>query len=167
MDILQISLITLATGLMVVALLLAFIPVLPGPVLVWGVAIAFGYLNGFQRFTTISAILVTALMIGGVTNDFWLPLLGARTMGLSWQASVGSFIGGFIGTFFLPIPVIGTLVGCVAGALILELARLRQMRGALQAGQSALKMFILSYIVEIAASVAIFAVYMVSILSTG
>jgi hypothetical protein len=152
-----------ASVMMVVALALAFVPLLPGAVLVWAVALIYGLLNGFTLVTPGALVVITALMIIGSTCDLWLPLLGVQTGGMSCLGALGSLIGGFLATFLIPIPVVGTLVGAVVGALLAELARFRELRKALQAGQSAAKMFVLSYIVELAASIAIAAVFFISL----
>ncbi|MBZ0280316.1 MAG: DUF456 domain-containing protein [Anaerolineae bacterium] len=167
MTIAQSLLIATASVMMVVALVLAFIPLLPGPVLVWAVAIIFGVLDGFQYLSPAAAIITTILMLIGVTCDWWLAIFGIKTGGMSCMATIGSFAGGFLCTFLIPIPVVGTLIGCVLGALLFELARFREIRKALQAGQSAAKMFILSYVVELAASVAIAVTFFVSLLTAG
>jgi uncharacterized protein len=152
---------------MVAALVIAFIPVLPGPLLVWGVALVFALSDGFHRVTPAAGVFMTALMVTGVGSDLWLPAFGIRTGGLTCLGAVGSFIGGALGTFFIPIPLLGTLIGCIVGALLFEFLRFREVRKALQAGQSAAKMFILGYIVNLVISMAIFATYLISVLSTG
>lgn len=156
-----------ASVMMVVALVLAFVPLLPGAVLVWAVALAYGALNGFAHVTPGALLVITALMIVGSTCDLWLPLLGVKTGGLSCLGALGSLIGGTLATFLIPLPIAGTLIGAVVGALLAELARFRQLRKALQAGQSAAKMFVLSYIVELAASIAIAVVFFISLIAEG
>jgi uncharacterized protein YqgC (DUF456 family) len=158
---------TAATIGMVAALILAFIPVLPGPVLLWGVAVIFAVSEGFHRISLAAGVTMTLFMVAGVGSDLWLPALGMKTGGITCLGAVGSFIGGALGTFFIPIPLLGTLIGCIVGALLFELLRYRELRKALQAGQSAAKMFVLGYIVNLIASIAIFATYLVSILTTG
>ncbi len=167
MDITQPLQLAVATIGMVAALILSFIPVLPGPVLVWAVAIIFGISEGFHRITPVAGIVMTLIMIAAVGSDLWLPLLGVKTGGVTCLGAVGSFIGGAIGTFLIPIPLLGTLIGCVIGALLFELMRYRELRKALQAGQSAAKMFILGYVLEVAASVGIFIVYLISVATSG
>lgn len=163
MDLTESLLIAAGSVMMIAALVLAFIPIMPGPVLVWAVGIIFGVLNQFQLFTPIAAIVSSVLMVVGATCDWWLPLFGIKTGGMSCLAAIGSIAGGFLGTFLIPIPILGTLIGCVLGALLFELARFRKIHKALQAGQSAAKMFVLSYIVELVASIAIAVVFFVSL----
>lgn len=158
---------TAATIGMVVSLILAFIPLMPGPLLLWGVGMIFGISEGFQRLTPAAGVVMTLLMVVSVTNDFWLPMFGVRTGGLTCLGAVGSFVGGIVGSFLIPIPILGTIIGAVAGAALLEVVRFREIGRGLQAGQSALKLVLLGYAVNIIMSIAIFVVYLVSIITTG
>ncbi len=160
-------LIFFGTALMVGTLVLSFVPILPGTALVWAVAMVFGALNEFQRFTPAAAVIATIIMIVSVSSDFWLPMMGVKTGGLTCLGALGSFAGGLIGTFVIPIPLCGTLIGCVIGALVIEAIHFRNLGRAMQAGQSAAKMFLLGYLVESACSVAVFVVYIVSLAGTG
>lgn len=156
-----------ATIGMVVALVIAFIPLTPGPILLWGVAILFGVSEGFLRVTPISAVIMSVLMLAGVSNDLWLPLFGVQTGGLTCLGAVGSFIGGIIGSFVIPIPILGTILGAMAGAALLELIRFREFRKGLQAGRSALKMIAIGYGINLATSISIFITYLISLSTTG
>jgi uncharacterized protein YqgC (DUF456 family) len=167
MDFTQSALIFFGTILMVGALVLSFIPVLPGNVIVWGAAIGFGVADQWQRFTPAAGVVTTVLMIVGVTSDFWLPLLGMKTGGLTCLSAIGSLIGGIIGTVVIPLPICGTLIGAVAGALLVELVRYRELRRAFRAGQTTAKMFVVGWVLESAISIAIFGVYLVSLATTG
>lgn len=160
-------LLILATAMMLITLVLAFIPILPGPLMPWAVGIVYGALAGWQRVTPLAAIIMTLLMLIGVTADYWRPLLGAKTTGMGCRTSLGSFAGGFIGTFLIPIPLLGTVIGLVAGALLMELAQFGDLRKAMFAGRAALKQFVMGYALTIAISVAIFVVYVISVIATG
>lgn len=151
------------TILLIIAFILSFIPIMPGAMLVWGVAIVTALLDGFVHITPLAAIIFTLLMIVNVTSDVWLPMLGVRTSGLTCLGAVGSFIGGLVGTFVIPLPILGTLIGTVIGALAVELLYFGEMRKAVRAGRVALQLFIVGYILEIAASAAIVLVFLVSL----
>ncbi len=161
------SILLLATALMLVTLVLAFIPILPGPLMPWAVGIVYGIFTGWQRITPLAAIIMTLLMLVGVTADYWRPLLGAKTTGMGCRTSLGSFAGGFLGTFLIPIPLIGTVIGLVAGALLMELVQFGDLKKAMGAGRAALKQFVISYALNIGISVGIFVVYIISVLATG
>lgn len=165
MDIAESALITLATVLMVVATVLAIIPILPGTLMVWGIGIVTGILEGFQRVTPFSVILMTLIMAVAVTSDFWLPYLGVKTRGLSCLAAVGSLIGGLIGTFVIPVPVVGTLIGTIGGALVVELVLVGEFARAMRAGRTALKLFLIGYAIELTSCLLILAVFVFTVWS--
>jgi uncharacterized protein YqgC (DUF456 family) len=150
-----------------VGLIVAFIPLVPASLLLWLIGSISAYLEGFERIPVVSVVIMTVLMVLGSTNEFWMPLLGIRAPGGSCWSSLGAFIGGIVGTFFIPIPLLGTLVGYVLGALVFELARLRELRRAIQAGRSAFKTYLINYVVQLVICFAIFAVYVGSLWITG
>jgi uncharacterized protein YqgC (DUF456 family) len=150
-----------------VGLIVAFVPLVPASLLLWLVGSISAYLEGFERVPLVSVVIMTVLMILGSTNELWMPLLGIRAPGGSCWSSLGAFIGGIVGTFLIPIPLVGTLVGYVIGALVFELARLRELRRAIQAGRSAFKTYFINYIVQLVISFAIFVVYLGSLWITG
>lgn len=167
MEIAESALVTISVIVMVLGVILAFVPILPGALIVWAIGIVSAWLTQFERVTPIAAIVMTILMVISMSSDYWLPLLGVKTSGLSCLSAIGSIIGGLIGTFVIPIPIVGTLIGTVLGALILEYVVLREKTRALRAGQVALKLFVIGYILELVMVFAIVAVFLVSIASTG
>jgi hypothetical protein len=161
------SLLALSVVLMGVGLIVAFIPLVPASLLLWLIGGVTAYLEGFERIPVVSVVIMTVLMILGSTNEIWLPLLGVRAAGGSCWSSLGAFIGGIVGTILIPVIFVGTLVGYVLGALAFELARLRELRRAIQAGRSALKSYFINYVVQLVISFAIFGVYLGSLWITG
>jgi uncharacterized protein YqgC (DUF456 family) len=156
-----------ALVLMVISLFLSLIPLIPGPLLVWGIGTLFAFLNEFERVTYLAVGLMTLLMVLGSTAEFWLPVFGLKTQGGSCLTSLGSLGGGIIGTFLIPIPILGTAIGAVVGALLVEMLRVGELRGALSAGKRAFELYLLSMVVEFAASGAILVVFIVSLWVTG
>ena len=156
----------LAAVLMVITLIASLVPVLPGPFLLWAISIAYGILTGFQHLTVAAAVAITVLMLIGTLKDFWMPLLGMKTQGASCSTVFGMIVGGLIGTFAIPVPVIGTLIGAVAGAALLELLHLGDTQKALQAGGFALRSFVLGMLTELGFNLLIVAVFFGSLLLT-
>lgn len=167
MDLAQTALVPLSIAAMVIGVILAFIPVLPGALIVWAIGVVSAYLDQFDRITPAAAIAMTVIMVISLSSDFWLPMLGVKTSGLTCLSAIGSFVGGLLGTFFIPIPIVGTLIGTVLGALIIEYVAIREKARALRAGQTALRLFIVGYILELVSVFAIFGVFIVSIATTG
>src|SRR3954449_6495194 len=106
--------------LMVIALFASLLPFLPGPFILWLISIIYGILTGFQHLTVLSAVVITALMLIATTKDIWMPIVGMKTSNISCSTAIGMFLGGTIGTFAIPIPIVGTLIGAIVGAVLLE-----------------------------------------------
>jgi len=150
---------------MIVVVLATIIPFVPGAILTW--ALAMVYSLSTRTVSTPVIIIMTLLMIAGATGDYWLPLIGVRGKGLSCLGAIGSFVGGMAGTFLIPIPILGTILGGIAGAMLVEFGRIRQLRHALQAGQTSLKLFLLGVVVQFSFSLAILLTFVVSLLSAS
>ena len=164
MGIAESGLTILASILMVGALLISVLPFVPGPLLLWVISIGYGFLTNFQQLTVLSAVIITGLMIAGTTKDFWLPLLGMKTQGASCSSVFGVIVGGMVGTFTIPIPVIGTLIGAIIGAILMELLRLGDLQKAIQAGGFAFRTFVLGMLTEFGFNLLIVAAFFASVL---
>lgn len=115
-------------------LLGAFVPVLPGTLLVWAGILFYAWpYNGFATFSPWLFALITIIALIAGTADLWLPLLGAKSTGASWKTLAVGLLGAMLGTFLLPLPVIGTVVGYGLGILLAEYLRLQAWRPALRA----------------------------------
>jgi uncharacterized protein YqgC (DUF456 family) len=132
---------TISFGVAVLFILVGLVgvilPVLPGTLLVW-LSVFFFFLVerwlGFAAIDPITFGVITVLALVSGTSDIWLPLLGARRSGSSKRAMVAGMIGGLIGTFLLPIPLLGTVVGYAAGVLLGEYQKHGDWDKALRAG---------------------------------
>ncbi len=166
MGIAESSLTVIAGVLMVIALFASLLPFLPGPFMLWLISIVYGILTGFQHLTVLSALVITALMLIATTKDIWMPIVGMKTRGVSCSTAIGMFIGGLIGTFAIPIPILGTLIGAIIGAILLELLNLGDLQKALRAGGYAFKSFILGMATEFGFNILIVAVFFASLFVT-
>lgn len=156
-------LIAAAIGLMALSILLTVLPFVPGPLLVWSIGAIFAILDGFERVTYPALAIMTALMIAGSTSEIWMQFFGVRMEGSSCLSTIGSLVGGLAGTFVIPVPILGTVLGMVIGALAFELLRAGELDRALKAGHNTFKLYLVSFAVEFAASVAILAVFVASL----
>jgi uncharacterized protein YqgC (DUF456 family) len=164
MGIAESTLTVIASVLMVIAFFASLLPFLPGPFILWLISVGYGALTGFSQFTVGSAILATALMLIATTKDIWMPLVGMRKYGVSCSSALGMMIGGLVGTFAIPIPIVGTLLGAVGGAVLLELLNLGDMQLALKAGGIAFKSFLLGMATELGFCLLIVAVFFAAVL---
>lgn len=152
---------------MLITLTVSLVPFVPGPALQWTIVVVFAALTDFERVTWVALIPITGLMLLGSTSEFWLRYFGMARRGGSCWGFLGSWIGGLLGTFFIPIPILGTLIGAVVGALVVELLRVREVQQAWQAGQSVLEMYIVNIVIEFSLSLGIFAVTVASVMLTA
>lgn len=120
-----------------VGLLGAFVPFLPGLLIIW--AAVFGYaawVDHWQAINPLIFVLITLITLVFTTADLWLPLLGSRKGGASTKTQLLGFAGAIVGTFLLP--VLGTIAGYIIGVLAGEYMRHREAGPALKAGAGAL-----------------------------
>lgn len=166
MDVLESTLILFTCGLMALVLLVSLIPFVPGPALIWGVSLAFGVLNNFQRLPVLVFLFMTFLMVAGSTTDFWMPLLGMKARGATLGSTLATIVGAIAGTFFIPIPVLGTLAGAMTGALAVEFLYAGDARRSMRAAGMALESYVLSIFVEFTISLTMGGIFVVSLLVT-
>lgn len=164
MGIAESTLTVIASVLMVIAFFASLLPFLPGPFMLWLISIGYGVLTGFSQLTVGSAILITGLMLIATTKDIWMPVVGMRKYGVSCSSAIGMMIGGFVGTFAIPIPIVGTLLGAIGGAVLLELLNLGDLQLALKAGGVAFKSFLLGMATEMGFCFLIVAVFFLAVL---
>ena len=114
----EIFLFLLGSVLIIVGILGAFLPILPGPLTSW-----FGLLTIYSseqiefNWSFLSSTLSIALAV--MILDYIIPVIGTKHFGGSKYGVYGTTIGLIIG-IFIPIPL-GILVGCFLGAFIGEL----------------------------------------------
>jgi uncharacterized protein len=146
MDTGQTLLFLLTIVVMIVTLVVSIIPFISGPLMVGALALVYALLTGLVPLPLL--IIITLLMVIGTTTEYWLPLLGVRVKGISCLGAVGSILGGILGTLFIPLPILGTIIGMIAGTMLVEHARIRQWRRTIRAGQAALRLYIWGMAVE-------------------
>lgn len=87
-------------------------------------------------FSIYTLIAVAALAVLGELIEFFAGAGGAKRAGAGWRGSIGALLGALtgaiFGTFLLPIPFLGTLIGACVGAGLgawgLELAGGRKLQ---------------------------------------
>jgi uncharacterized protein YqgC (DUF456 family) len=71
-------------------------------------------------FSIYTLIAIAVLAVIGEVIEFFAGVGGAKKAGASWVSSLcaigGAIFGALMGTFFIPIPILGTLLGACIGA---------------------------------------------------
>jgi len=75
---------------------------------------------GNSVFSIYTLITILVLAVLGELAEFTAGVIGARKSGASWPGSIaalfGAVTGAIFGTFLIPIPLLGTLLGACLGA---------------------------------------------------
>jgi uncharacterized protein YqgC (DUF456 family) len=131
----DVALWVLSIGLMVVGVVGAVVPVLPGAALVLAGAVLGAWIDDFQRVGGWTIAVLAALALLSWVLDYVAGVLGAKKVGASKQALLGAAIGtvaglflGFIGVLVLPF------VGAAAGEYLARRDRDAAVRVGLATG---------------------------------
>lgn len=102
---------------MMIGLIFTVIPPLPGTVIIWASALAYGLVLGWDRLGWLTFSLLTVLMLVGIIADALAGQFGAKLIGKA--SCLAILVGTVVGfTFGIIVSLIGTpIVGCLAGVV--------------------------------------------------
>lgn len=154
----------LALLLILVGLVGAVVPILPGSLFIWLGILAWAVGEHFQRIDWIVLTLLGILALLGTFSEYWLRPLVQHRAGFGWKYMVVAMLGGLVGGVLLSeIPILGTLFGAAIGSALatggLALWDKRNLREALRASQTYLMGCALSSLVEIVFSLIMLGVF--------
>ncbi|GAA0718687.1 DUF456 domain-containing protein [Dokdonella soli] len=115
---LQILWYVLAAVLIVLGIVGAILPALPGvPMVFCGMLLA-AWADGFAHVGAFTLIVLGVLTVLALVVDFMAGILGAKRVGASRPAVIGAALGTLIGIFFgLPGLLLGPFIGALLGEL--------------------------------------------------
>lgn len=135
----------------IIGLFGTILPIIPGSIIIWLASLFYAaVVVGFDTFSPWVFALITLVGLLAGTADIWLAAFGARKTGASWRTLLVGFIGAIAGTFLLPIPLVGTIVGYAAGLILSEYVRLGALRPAIRAAAGGVVGWGVSSAVELA-----------------
>lgn len=149
----------LALTIMAFGVICAILPVVPGPPVVWLGAVFYGWQTQWQGIGWVALTVLFAVSLVGSTSDWWLSALLLKQAGGSLWATLGSFVGGIIGFFI--IPVAGIILGSLLGVAAVVWTQHRDLRRVFRAGQGFLMGWLLSTIVEVLAALVMLSLFVV------
>ncbi len=141
----------LALLAMLVGLLGAVVPGLPGPPLIFAAALGHRLALGERGAAWWVLVVLALLALGSLGLDFLATSYGAKRMGATWRGAVGAALGAMVGLFWAPL---GLIFGPLLGAMLLEMLAGREWREATKAGVGAVLGMFAGAIGKIACSVA-------------
>jgi hypothetical protein len=124
---------------MMIGLIFTLVPPLPGTLVMWGAAIFYGLVLGWEKLGWGTFALLTFFMLLGIAADglaghFGAKIGGASCLGVALGAIFGLMLG--IVASFLGTPILGCLaglIGTVGGVLLVEMFRNGNWRAAIGA----------------------------------
>lgn len=127
----------LAMTVMLVGLLV--IPILPGLVIIWAAALGCGLALGYSTFGWIIFAILTVLMLAGSVVDNILMGTSAHKEGAPWWVILIATLAALIGTFAIPIPIIGGVLAALLTLFAIEWIRRKDWHNALASLKGMLK----------------------------
>ena len=128
---LEIIIVILVQICLLVGLFGLIIPIFPGVIVMWLVALGYGVVTGFHTLGVVIFVAITLLMLFSTIVDNILMGAGARKGGASWLSIWVALVAGVAGT--LIFPPFGGLIAAPLSVFLLELVRYREWRRALTA----------------------------------
>ena len=131
MSFLEILLFVVVLIIMIVGLAGVILPVLPGIPLIFGAAVLYGILTGFEEITLHLILIFAGLTIFGLVVDYLANYFSVRKMGGGRAGALGAVIGLIVGIF---LGLVWIIVLPFVLAVVFELIAGREGRKALTAG---------------------------------
>jgi uncharacterized protein YqgC (DUF456 family) len=149
--------------LILVGLIGIIVPVLPGLILVLGGVLVWALVESSPLAWTIFAVSVV-ITIAGYVLQYTLPGRRMRERGVSSSTLFLAMAFGVVG--FFVIPVVGAIIGFVLGIFVVELGRSRDRSQAWTRTKHALVAVLHSMGIELAAALAITALYVAGVVAS-
>lgn len=130
-------------ALIVLGLIGAVLPVLPGPILIWLGVLVWAWADGFVavNWWTLGALGLLAALAWA--SDLFFTTTLSRRAGVSWRAIAGALVCGVLGGIVLSgVPVLGTLFGALIGAVVGMLVIERSIKGEWPAAWAAVRAYV-------------------------
>jgi uncharacterized protein len=115
--------------IMLVGLFGLAVPIFPGITVIWLAALGYGVITSFSTLGWVLFVVITILLIVGVTIDNVLMGAKARKEGAAWSSLALGMLAGILGTIFFP-PV-GGIIAAPLVVLLLEYLRQHDFNKAL------------------------------------
>jgi uncharacterized protein YqgC (DUF456 family) len=119
----------IALTAMLVGLLV--VPILPGLVIIWVAALGYGIAAGFGILGWVMFALITVFMIFGSVIDNVLMGTRAHKEGAPWWVVLVAMAAAILGSFLIPIPIIGGILAALLTLFVIEWIRRKDWRKAL------------------------------------
>lgn len=153
----HVCVIIITVFLMLLGLLGAVAPVIPGPLLVLAGALLYAWYGDFLIITWGTIAVLAALTAVSQVLDYAASIIGARAFGASRRGMFGACLGALAGFFIASLP--GVIAGMFLGACIFEFSKGRDMRTSVRIGLGTLVGFLAGTAGKILITVAMIVIF--------
>lgn len=153
----RIVVLVLTSLIMLVGVIGTVLPVIPGTILIFGGALLYALVEGFQTVGWPTLVVLGILAAVATTADLWASSIGAKLGGASgWSVLIG-LVAGLVGLVVFGLP--GAIIGAVLGVLLTEIVRVGDWRLALKAGSGWVIGWALSTVVQLGVGLIMVAIF--------
>ncbi len=154
---------------MMVGLIFTVVPPIPGTLVIWGAAIFYGLITGWDNLGWWAFGILTLLMVVGIVADIAGGQFGARIGGASCLAiflgTIVGFVLGILGSL-VGTPLIGCLaglLGTLGGILLIERLRYKDWRTAINATKGFVAGNVIGMMARVTAGALMFGVFILRV----
>jgi uncharacterized protein len=148
-----------ALALMVGGFIGTILPGMPGVLIIYAGMWLAAWIEDFERIGWVTLSILGVLTALALAADLAASVLGAKRVGASRQALIGSVIGGIVGIFF---GLVGLLLGPFIGAVAGELMARRSIADAARVGLATWIGLLVGTMAKIALAVSMLGVFLAS-----
>jgi uncharacterized protein YqgC (DUF456 family) len=148
---------------MAVGLVGIVVPFLPGLPLIWGAALAYGLIDGFGTGGIVAMVVITLVLIGGMTAKIVIPKRRASAGGAPDSTLLVGALLGIIG--FFVIPLVGLPIGAALGVLLAEYRRTGDWPSARRSTKEVIVGFGIGALLEMGAGIVMVGTWVVWVLA--
>jgi uncharacterized protein YqgC (DUF456 family) len=154
----------LAVAFIFVGIIGIIVPILPGMLLVWLSVVVYAWRTEFEVIGWPSLVIITIIALAAGLSQIWLPLVGAQKQGAAKRALFLGVIGAILGTFIIPLPLLGTVIGYALGVFLGEYIKVKDWNLALKASLGGVAGWGVSTVIELSAALLILALFVIQVL---
>ena len=152
---------------MLVGLVGAVLPLLPGAPLIWLGAFLWAWADGFTRVGWLPLLVMACLAMLCWASDILMTTITMRLAGGGWSGVGGAIVGGLLGALVgLVLGIIGTvpatILGAVAGILTVEYRSKHNWRLAARAAAGYIAGYLISSVLQLGLVLLMIAVFLYS-----
>ena len=150
---------TITILLLIPGIVVSFLPALPGLVYMFVVAVLFAWYDHFMHITGHAIFILGMIALCAMVVDTLAGIIGAKFGGAHWSSLISGFVGLIFGSFFVPVPFIGSLIGMFIGIMVSEWYRTQDPQKAIRAALGSFAGTVAGTVVKVVCALVFFGLF--------